>query len=77
MPFEDKIDYARFALNFEPTPTGVAHVASVLKAIASNRTHLRAMQRAMWEARPWLDWTDLSPRGTFHRILEQLAARKA
>ena len=46
----------------------------MLEAIAVNRTRLRRMQRALWEARSAFDWSDLSERGTFYRVLERIAA---
>ena len=72
MPFDDAIDYGAFSLNIEPTAAGVVGMRDALLAVSTNRTRLRAMQKAMRSARSSLDWTDLSERGTFHRLLEEL-----
>ena len=75
MPFDDQLDYTSFSINIPPTAIG--SMRETLLAVAANRTRLRGMQRALWEARAALDWTDLSERGTFYRVVERLARRVA
>ena len=73
MPFADEINYAAFSVNV--APDAISSVRERLRAIATNRSRLREMQRRLWNARQALDWTDLSSRGTFARILNRLANR--
>ena len=75
MPFEDELDYGAFSLNVQPREAhGLRHT---LEMIAANRSRLRAMQRALWAARPAFDWTDTGRGGAFHRTLGQLAKHNA
>ena len=73
-PFDDALDYAAFSVNVPPTQVAQA-LRPTLEAIAHNRTRLRAMQRALWEARPAFDWTDTSERGALFRTLQDVLAR--
>lgn len=75
MPFEDHLDYSAFTVNVPPRE--IPQLKERLHAIASNRTHLRAMQRALWRVRSLFDWTDASEHGAFHRTLEALHQRMA
>ena len=73
-PFDDALDYATFSVNVPPRQVAQA-LRPTLEAIAHNRTRLRAMQRALWEARPAFDWTDTSERGALFRTLQDVLAR--
>ena len=75
MPFERAIDYTALSINVPPNQ--ISELRPRLEAIASNRTRLRDMQRALWQARPAFDWTDLSQAGAFYHTLEQLATKLA
>ena len=74
MPFADELDYAQFSVNVPPRD--VPRLRERLEAIAHNRSRLRALQRALWAARPAFDWSDTSERGAFHRTLVQVARRR-
>jgi len=74
MPFEDSIDYAAFTVNVFPDAAG--GTLHALAALAARPDEVRRMQRALWEARARLDWTDLE-RGPFRLVMEALAARRA
>lgn len=75
MPFDtDGLDYTRFSVNIAPGEIRTS-LRSRLLAIAGNRSALRGMQRALWEARPALDWSNLGRHGPFYRILQQLDKR--
>lgn len=74
MPFDDTLDYSSFSINVPPDD--LASLQQTLVVIASNRTRLRALQKALWHVRPLLDWTDLSAHGAFHRMLEALHQRR-
>ena len=77
MPFDsDGLDYARFSVNIPPGEIRMS-LRSRLLAIAENRSALRGMQRALWEARPALDWSNLGRHGPFYRILQQLDKRSS
>jgi len=75
MPFERAIDYTTLSINVPPNQ--ISELRPRLEAIVSNRTRLRDMQRALWQARPAFDWTDLSQAGAFYHTLEQLATKLA
>lgn len=71
MPFDDRVNYSAFVVNIEPRDVA-SRLRPVLEEIAADRLRLRAMQRALWAARPAFDWTDGSSEGAFYRSLEQL-----
>ena len=75
MPFASTtLDYSAFSVNVPPRR--IPSLRSFLQAMASNRTHLRSMQRALWLARSVLDWTDLSESGVFQKLLSMLHTRQ-
>lgn len=73
MPFDNSVHYDGFSINVPPDT--IPMLRTLLVSLAANRTRLRAMQRALWHARPAFDWSDMSGRGAMAKTLEALAAR--
>ena len=72
MPFESSLDYTTFSINVPPHQVANG-LRPTLEAVATNRSRLRAMQRALWQhARPAFDYTDASERGPFYRAMAEV-----
>lgn len=75
LPFARFIDYASFVVSVPPT--SVASLQTILHAIADDQRGLRRRQRALWQHRSKLDWTDIGAGGAFHTLWTELAVRKS